>query len=113
MPWMETNVLDERLQFVADYESGQWSMTELCERYGDAPDRLQVAGASPGGRPSRVGRPKPCPASVSAPDERHHGGADRRGARGVRLGSQEAPADSPQSVPGAVVAGSKYRQRGP
>src|SRR5450755_637262 len=34
MPWMETNVLDERLRFVTDYESGQWSMTELCERYG-------------------------------------------------------------------------------
>src|SRR5216684_7600320 len=34
MPWMETNVLDERFKFVADYESGQWSMTELCERYG-------------------------------------------------------------------------------
>jgi transposase-like protein len=31
---METNVLDERLKFVADYESGEWSMTELCERYG-------------------------------------------------------------------------------
>ena len=31
---METNVLDERLKFVAAYESGQWSMTELCERYG-------------------------------------------------------------------------------
>jgi hypothetical protein len=31
---METNVLDERLKFVTDYESGQWSMTELCERYG-------------------------------------------------------------------------------
>jgi transposase-like protein len=31
---METNVLEERLKFVADYESGQWSMTELCERYG-------------------------------------------------------------------------------
>jgi putative transposase len=31
---METNVLDERLKFVADYESGQWSMTELCERAG-------------------------------------------------------------------------------
>ena len=30
---METNVLDERLKFVTDYESGQWSMTELCERY--------------------------------------------------------------------------------
>ncbi len=31
---MKTNVLDERLRFVGDFESGQWSMTELCERYG-------------------------------------------------------------------------------
>ena len=31
---METNVLDERLRFIRDFESEQWSMTELCERYG-------------------------------------------------------------------------------
>ena len=31
---METNVADERVQFVRDFESGHWSMTELCERYG-------------------------------------------------------------------------------
>jgi transposase InsO family protein len=31
---METNVADERLQFVRDFTSGHWSMTELCERYG-------------------------------------------------------------------------------
>jgi putative transposase len=30
---METNVADERWQFVQDFESGHWSMTELCERY--------------------------------------------------------------------------------
>jgi putative transposase len=33
MPWMETNAKDERRGFVRDYESGQWSMTELCQRY--------------------------------------------------------------------------------
>jgi transposase InsO family protein len=33
MPWMETNALEERFRFVCDFESGQWSMTELCERY--------------------------------------------------------------------------------
>ena len=33
MPWMETNPMDQRRSFVRDYESGQWSMTELCERY--------------------------------------------------------------------------------
>jgi transposase len=31
---METNVVTERLAFVRDLESGHWSMTELCERYG-------------------------------------------------------------------------------
>jgi putative transposase len=30
---METNVVDQRLQFVRDFTSGHWSMTELCERY--------------------------------------------------------------------------------
>jgi integrase len=34
MPWMETNAMDQRRRFVLDYESGQWSMSELCERYG-------------------------------------------------------------------------------
>src|SRR3990170_2496614 len=34
MPWMETNVADQRLHFVRDFESGHWSMSELCERYG-------------------------------------------------------------------------------
>jgi transposase len=33
MPWMETNATEQRLSFVVDYESGQWSMSELCERY--------------------------------------------------------------------------------
>ena len=30
---METNVVDERCQFVWDFASGHWSMSELCERY--------------------------------------------------------------------------------
>ena len=40
---METNVVKERLAFVHDLESGHWSMTELCERYGvTPPDGLQA-----------------------------------------------------------------------
>ena len=31
---METNKKEERRAFVCDYESGQWSMTGLCQRYG-------------------------------------------------------------------------------
>lgn len=31
---METNAVDERMRFAHDFLTGQWSMTELCERYG-------------------------------------------------------------------------------
>jgi len=34
MPWKESRVEDERLQFVADWERGMWTMTELCRRHG-------------------------------------------------------------------------------
>jgi transposase InsO family protein len=30
---METNATEQRLSFLIDYASGQWSMSELCERY--------------------------------------------------------------------------------
>jgi len=30
---METSAVDERRRFVRDFASGQWTMTELCERY--------------------------------------------------------------------------------
>jgi transposase InsO family protein len=33
---METNATEQKLGFARDYESGQWSMVELCERYGIA-----------------------------------------------------------------------------
>jgi hypothetical protein len=34
MPWQETNPMLERHHFAHDLESGQWTMTELCARYG-------------------------------------------------------------------------------
>jgi transposase InsO family protein len=34
MPWLETDAMKERSRFVLDYESGLFSMSELCERYG-------------------------------------------------------------------------------
>ena len=33
MPWMETNPKKQRQHFYRDYASGQWSMSELCDRY--------------------------------------------------------------------------------
>lgn len=34
MPWQESCAMDERVRFIVDQQSGAWTMTELCERYG-------------------------------------------------------------------------------
>jgi putative transposase len=34
MPWRERSPMDERLQFVSDYQRDLFTMTELCDRYG-------------------------------------------------------------------------------
>ena len=33
MPWKETDAMRERGKFVVEYDSGLWTMTELCARY--------------------------------------------------------------------------------
>lgn len=33
MPWKESSVMEERLRFILEYEAGEESMTELCQRY--------------------------------------------------------------------------------
>jgi putative transposase len=34
MPWREICVMDERMRFVVDYLSGEWTMSNLCDRHG-------------------------------------------------------------------------------
>ena len=34
MPWRETQVQEERLRFNDEYRSGEWSMKDLCDRFG-------------------------------------------------------------------------------
>ena len=34
MPWRESCVMDERMRFVVDHLGGEWTMSELCDRYG-------------------------------------------------------------------------------
>lgn len=36
MPWRESEVVEERARFVVEYESGEWTMAELCRHYGIA-----------------------------------------------------------------------------
>ena len=34
MPWREICVMDERMRFIVDYLSGEWTMSDLCDRHG-------------------------------------------------------------------------------
>ena len=34
MPWKETQVMEERLKFIAAYLEGEWTMSELWRAYG-------------------------------------------------------------------------------
>src|SRR5580658_5359126 len=34
MPWKVSGVVERRKQFVAEYRSGEWTMTDLCWAYG-------------------------------------------------------------------------------
>ena len=34
MPWRERSPMDERVQFISDYQRQLFTMTELCDRYG-------------------------------------------------------------------------------
>ena len=34
MPWRKRSPMDERVQFLSDYQRQLWTMTELCDRYG-------------------------------------------------------------------------------
>ena len=34
MPWKVSGVVERRKQFVAEYGSGEWTMTDLCQAYG-------------------------------------------------------------------------------
>ena len=72
---METSAVEQRVQFVWDFTSGQWTMTELCERYGITRptgymwiDRYRGAGEAGLAERSRAphGCPHRTPASVEA-----------------------------------------------
>lgn len=71
MPWQETNPVLERHHFVQDLDSGQWTMTELCLRYGISrntgytwADRYGQSGAR--GLHDRSRAPRSCPHQTAA-----------------------------------------------
>lgn len=71
MPWDETTRMSQRLRFISDLESCQYTMTELCERYGISrktgykwADRFVTGG--PGGLEDRPHVAKSFPYQVNA-----------------------------------------------
>ena len=68
---METDKERQRRGFVADHESGQWSMTELCQRYRiSRPTGYEllrrVEAEGPGGLLDRSRAPRSCPHQTPA-----------------------------------------------
>jgi transposase len=71
MPWLETNPMDQRLQFISDHRLGLYSMTELCARYGisrttgyECLDRFEQHGRA--GLAPRSRAPHSCPHRIAA-----------------------------------------------
>jgi transposase InsO family protein len=75
MPWLETVPMQQREQFVAAYQHGGYSMTELCARYGISRKTgyKWLARFAAGGRRGLADQsraPRTCPHRVSAEVER-------------------------------------------
>jgi putative transposase len=71
MPWQETLLMDQRVQFIADYQRDVFDVAELARRYGISRktaykwiDRYDAAG--PVGLSDRSRRPAHCPHATSA-----------------------------------------------
>jgi hypothetical protein len=104
MPWKVTDVLDERTRFVLEYESGSFTMAELCRIYGIA--RKTGYGNEPQIGP-RPGGPtaKPSPArqgwetdrqDCGALEARHylHSGCRASGVRTISRTRYPSPSES-------------------
>ena len=72
MPWQETLLMDQRVQFIADYQRDVFDVTELARRYGISRKtaykwiaRYDVGG--PAGLVDRSRRPAQCPHSTPPP----------------------------------------------
>ena len=66
MPWLETSLMDQRMQFIADVQRDLWPVTELAQRFGISRktaykwiERYEDAG--PTGLTDRSRRPQHCP----------------------------------------------------
>lgn len=66
MPWQETLLMDQRVQFIADYQRDVFDVTDLARRYGISRKTAykwidRYAAAGPAGLLDRSRRPRHCP----------------------------------------------------
>jgi len=71
MPWRERLPMDERVQFMGDYQRDLCSVTELCDRYGVSRKTghkwiARYAADGPGGLAVRSSRPRHSPQTTAA-----------------------------------------------
>jgi len=71
MPWQETLLMDQRVQFIADYQRDVFDVAELARRYGISRKTAykwinRYAAAGPGGLVDRSRRPVHSPQATSA-----------------------------------------------
>ena len=110
MPWQETLLMDQRVQFIADYQRDVFDVAELARRYGISRktaykwiERYEVGG--PAGLVDRSRRPAHCPHRTPPPiiaallDVR---------ATIRSLGRQETPEDRGHAAPDVDTPGPEY-----
>ncbi len=65
MPWKQTNAMDQRVKFIADWLSQNYTKIELCRAHGisrptaDKMDQALSTSGSPGAR-GTLARAEPC-----------------------------------------------------
>ena len=42
MPFQETCRMEERVRMLADFDTGHWSVSDICRRYGSDPTARQT-----------------------------------------------------------------------
>ena len=77
MPWKESRILDQRLQFLSSYQKEEMSVADLCRTYGISRptayrwiNRYNEAG--PEGLVDRSSRPHSCSHATLEPMEHDH-----------------------------------------
>jgi hypothetical protein len=100
MPWSETCRMDQRARFVLEHYQGQFTMSELCYRYGVAVRPATSGGALPAGGGAWLRGPDPSPCHASECHTPADCGAGGEGAAGE---SQLGPCDDP-GVPAAEIS---------